>query len=343
MGVFCFASLKGGVGKTSLAINVSHAFAKRGCRTLLIDCDPACHSTQYFPESRKTTSYSPLARLLLSKAGSDANLDQDFADDQDLDSSQEEPFIARVRDDFDLLLSGKELAHLLWGKGAKTFRMFFPTLLAELKDVYDHIVIDTPPDYNVLTRTALGVADVVAVPIDPSEMSINSLEELVSSARHIEGPTWSIVRTMINRQASRIQRLSSERVGMNLNIQAADYDEDEVPEEFLGSTEEFIEMLHQREAEFEGSNSTGRSDPIFLLDGVVSRTEQQNRLSYLGKTSFDLRATRTLAEQYLSIARELDDLLAVESEAEVQDSVGEFCVERASDNDSEAEYMRFAG
>ena len=69
MGVICFASLKGGVGKTSLSLNTAGAFAKRGCETLLIDLDPSGHSSRYFQAKslRKTTPMeSPLARLFLS-------------------------------------------------------------------------------------------------------------------------------------------------------------------------------------------------------------------------------------------------------------------------------------
>ncbi|HQH27456.1 MAG TPA: hypothetical protein PLP17_08680, partial [Oligoflexia bacterium] len=50
--------------------------------------------------------------------------------------------------------------------------------------------------------------------------------------------------------------------------------------------------------------------PIYLLNSVVYRTEDQNKLTFLGKTAFDLRATAKLAEQYLGVARELEQILS---------------------------------
>ena len=48
MGVICFASLKGGVGKTSAAVNTAHAFATAGCETVLVDLDPSCNASLFF-------------------------------------------------------------------------------------------------------------------------------------------------------------------------------------------------------------------------------------------------------------------------------------------------------
>jgi len=56
MSIVCFASLKGGVGKTTLALNVSAAFAERGCKTLIIDLDPTAHSTRLFFGSSNSAS-----------------------------------------------------------------------------------------------------------------------------------------------------------------------------------------------------------------------------------------------------------------------------------------------
>ena len=76
MGIICFTSLKGGVGKTSLSSNVAHAFTQRGATTLLIDLDPTGHATRLFrtPSEKDIADIeSPLARFLLS-----SELEEDF-------------------------------------------------------------------------------------------------------------------------------------------------------------------------------------------------------------------------------------------------------------------------
>ncbi|MCB0322783.1 MAG: ParA family protein [Bdellovibrionales bacterium] len=342
MGVICFASLKGGVGKTTLSLNIAGALAARGCETLLIDLDPAGHSSRFFQRSvspfqrsgsRSGTTdvsniQSPLAKLFLS-----GRLD---VDNDELGTVIETalelclPMIAPVRPRMALLPAGPELRHFLWGKAARTFRSFFPRLLEELRCSYDYVVIDTPPDYNVLSRNAIAASDLVVVPLDASAMSIDCLEELVKSCAHIKGPTWSILRTMVNRQASRVRELAAERLHSNLNVahgmphpaeDEADADDD--IEANLEDADRFIEMMERRETRQSNPNgfsaaATGSTEdaesPIYLLNSVVYRTEQQNRLSFLGKTAFDTRATFRLAEQYGGVARELEEILSLLSE-----------------------------
>ena len=170
MGVIVFASLKGGVGKTSLSINVAHSFSRRGCRTLLIDLDPAGHTSRFFKSQlvlRRTQSNgaqsnangsmvieSPLAKLFFEAARSE-NAEVEIPDDS---------LLIKARPDLDVLASGEELRHFLWGRGNQLFARYFPKFIKNLKLEYDHVVIDTPPDFNTLTRNSLAAADVVIVP-----------------------------------------------------------------------------------------------------------------------------------------------------------------------------------
>ncbi len=315
MSVIVFSSLKGGVGKTSLSINVAAGFARRGCKTLLIDLDPASHATGCFRLGAKRgfPQESPLARLFLARDGSNAAVSGPASSMDDW-TAQEAELIVPLRPYFEILPGGAELRYFQWGQGPKAFITFFPRLVDELRYHYDFIIVDTPPEFNVLTRNAIAVADLVTVPVDSSGMSITSLEELVISAQHIEGPSWSICRTMVNRQASRIRRLSEGRLSKYLNQPSTE------PGQPID--DEFMDMLRQ----------TGRSsqsgavnqNPIYLLRTTVSRTEEQNRLSFLGKTAFDNKSSSRLAEDYLSVARELETILEIrggESAPEVNTEV----------------------
>jgi len=320
MGVIVFASLKGGVGKTSLSINVSHSFSKRRCRTLLIDLDPAGHTSRFFKgqnltQTSQSVADSPLARLFFDAARSEES-EVSLPDDS---------LLLKARPDLDVLTSGEELRHFLWGRGNQLFARYFPKFIKQLRMEYDHVVIDTPPDFNTLTRNSLAAADVVIVPVDASEMSIFSLEELLLSAQHLERPTWGICRTMVNRKAQKSQRLSTARLSERLELQSL---EETLDEEFdVEDPTAFVDMLQS----WEKNRGSARKEPdknsdkpLYLLRSLIYRSEVQNQLSFHGKTALDSKQTVALAEQYLSVAREIESLLtSKETDGGRRESSGE--------------------
>ncbi|MBL7663216.1 ParA family protein [bacterium] len=313
MSVISFTSLKGGVGKTSLSVNVAHAFACRGCRTLLIDCDPAAHATRLFTKhDAARTNSAALAKLFLNREILTEESDEErlslFDQLLDLDGLCE-----NVRPSLDLIVGGSELRHLIWGVGAKAFAKLFPQLIHNLYDEYDQIIIDTPPDFNVITRNAIAAADLAVVPVDASEMAIWSLEELVENARHIQRPRWAIVRTMVNRSASRVRALGAERMTANLNLDASQ--ELGSSEQDIATKDSFLSLLRSCEKKNKAADpalkKTIDTRPIYLLHAMIYRTEQQNQLSFLSQTAFDRKQAATLAENYLHVAREIEELITI--------------------------------
>ena len=227
----------------------------------------------------------------------------------------DDSLLIKARPDLDILASGEELRHFLWGRGNQLFARYFPKFIKNLKLEYDHVVIDTPPDFNTLTRNALAAADVVIVPVDASEMSIFSLEELLLSAQHLERPTWGICRTMVNKKAQKSQRLSTARLSERLDMQSI---EEVLDDEFdVEDPTAFVDMLQSWEKnrsvprrEIVGKNGkTAPDKPLFLLRSLIYRSEVQNQLTFHGKTALDSRQTVALAEQYLSVAKEVESLL----------------------------------
>lgn len=330
MSSICFASLKGGVGKTSLSLNVAHALAVRGCQTLLIDFDPTAHATRFFRNRFAGDSWPHEAALTRSLVSEEPAAD-------DVSS-----MIIPVRPQLDLLPGGSELRYLMWGRGARAFCTHFSRIFSELKSEYDYIIFDTAPEYNVLTRNAIALSALVALPVDSSEMSIFGLEELIESASHIKGPSWVIIRSMVSKSASRIHQMTEDRLGKNLNLRPGSELEPEEEEDLDDDAEDSGDLFSILEecAELNSSNgSNGRSpirrnselagerlerpavparqgDPIYLLNSVIYRTEIQNRLSFLGKTAFEDRSAGKLAKQYLALAKELEQLLSLVTEQE---------------------------
>ena len=169
------------------------------------------------------------------------------------------------------------------------------------------MLIDTPPDLNVLSRNAVACSDLVAVPVDSSEMSIHCLEDLLASCSHIQKPVWTIVRSIVNKQASRMQRMTSERLGKNLRLGLSSEEDDEAGQH---EVEDFLSLVEQVGSQ-KAVEQTKDQKPIYLLNSVVYRSEKQNRLTFLGKTAFDSRATADLARQYSEVAREFDEVLSL--------------------------------
>lgn len=325
MGVICFASLKGGVGKTSLAVNTAHAFAERGCQTLVIDCDPAGHTTRLLSDENANgfrPLESPLARLFLS-------IDETEKVGSIIDTSLASGvrMLMPARNKLDILCGGAELRHFLWGRGARKFGAFFPRLISELQSSYDYIIIDSQPDYNVITRNAIACADLVVVPVDSSAMSIHCLEELISSTNHIQGPAWAIIRSMQNRVATSVHRLSADRLKENLSLQASNEGEDDDMDRISPNADDFMSLLREHERLNSGvqkRNDQINSNPIYLLNAGAYRTEEQNKLTFCRKTAFDSSRTSGLAKQYREIAKELEFVLSMVEDSEEELPMDEY-------------------
>lgn len=298
MAVICFASLKGGVGKTSAAVNVAHALAHRGCETLLIDLDPTCHATRFFSDRMAEIESSPLVRLF-TQIGAHNGAPGEELLEAAADGAIELHHPVRPR--LDILPGASDLRHFLREKNAAQFLTLFPLLLAELQTLFDYIVIDTAPDFHVLGRAAVGHAALTVVPVDGSAMSIASLEELVDAAAEYREPCWAVLRMMVNRSASRIARLSADRLAETMPLSPVSGKE-------------------------EGRSDSGSDEkPVFLLENVIGRSEEQNRLSYCNRTTIDF-PTSPLALQYMALARELEHVLTLceESADDGSELDGEF-------------------
>ena len=287
MAVISLASLKGGVGKTSVSLNLAAAFSKLGYRTLLIDLDPTSHSSRFFIKDENIVS--PFAKLLLANQDILENKEQ-IESLVELAIEQEVSLLRKVRDNLWLIPSSNDLRHFYWGRSARIFRNYFPTLVSELYSDYDYVVVDTPPDFNILTRNAIALSNLVIIPVDASLMSIHCLEDLIDQAGHIEKPAWSIVKTMVNRQAKKIGKLSEQRLGDNSLIQ----------EDLITASSE---------SKVEGSEDTSEEDPIYLFNSKIFRSEVQNKLSFQGKTVFESKENKFLAPCYLNLAKEVEQLI----------------------------------
>jgi len=167
MPVWGIVNQKGGVGKTTTAVNFAAGLADRGKRVLLVDCDPQGNATTGvgFDKSRPTaTLYDVLAETAENPDRRDA-----------LDRS-----IANVGERLDLLPATLDLA------GAEPILMNAvgkETILREALDPirarYDWIILDAPPSLGLLTINILSASDALMVPMQCEFYALEGLSQLL--------------------------------------------------------------------------------------------------------------------------------------------------------------------
>ena len=160
---------KGGVGKTTVAINLGAALAERGQRTLLVDLDPQGHLTEGLGLA-EAAEPATLAGLLLGKwDGGLAELVVPVGERLDAVPASVDLFLAEA---------GLVLAR---GREHKLARALEP-----LRGAYDYCLIDCPPTLGQLTDNALVAAGEVLVPIQAEDTALRALELLVDQVRSLE-------------------------------------------------------------------------------------------------------------------------------------------------------------
>jgi chromosome partitioning protein len=162
-------SIKGGVGKTALSVNLAYALREAGKRILLLDLDPQGAASFYFrTESAKKFKMRDAVSMA---EGLRKNIRESDFPGLDLIPSNLE--YRRL----DILLDGME-------KRRKQLR----SVLEEFKGDYDVILIDCPPNITLLSENVFRASDTILVPVIPTVLSQRTLEQLISFFRDEELP-----------------------------------------------------------------------------------------------------------------------------------------------------------
>ena len=164
--IIAVVNQKGGVGKTTTAVNLTAALHDLGLKVLLCDFDPQANATSGLGVDKRKIKYSAYDVVINEVPAKQAIVHTDFGD---------------------VLPSHADLA----GAGVELLSVVNPNhrlsmALREIRDAYDVIFIDCPPSLELLTLNGLSAADAILVPVQCEYYALEGLSDLMGTLRMVK-------------------------------------------------------------------------------------------------------------------------------------------------------------
>ena len=165
--VISIVNQKGGVGKTTTAVNLAAGLGRQGCKVLLIDIDPQGNSTSGYGLNKRDIRLSSYDVLTKSAKIDEATVETGFEG------------VSVVPSNMDL--AGAEIEMIDLPKREALLK----AAISHVRSKYDYILLDCPPSLGLITLNALTASDTVLVPIQCEYYTLEGLSQLMSTVRLI--------------------------------------------------------------------------------------------------------------------------------------------------------------